>query len=357
MKNIPSEYLPEPSPELEPLSPGAVPFAAAYLDHAHVYGQTSFLKKAGAELRYVYDPNPVKVKTFCEAHPEAQPVNDFRRILDDPAIRLVTAAAIPNRRSEIGCEVMRAGKDYFTDKCPFTTLEQLEETRRAVKETGHRYWVSYGELICSEASWHAGELIRRGVIGNLVSMVIFGPHRLSAKSRPDWFFRKEQYGGILTDIASHQVAAFLDYAGTTKGRVLHARVANLANPEYPELEDFGQATFSVGERGISCYSQVDWFTPDGLKVFGDGRTFVTGTKGTIELRKYVDVARGSGGRLFLVTDTGEWEIPCAGQVYLPFHDLMLRDILYKTDRAMPQEKTFAIAELSMQAQKMADEAR
>lgn len=195
------------------------------------------------------------------------------------------------------------------------------------------------------------------MIGDLISIVIFGPHRLSAKSRPDWFFRKEQYGGILTDIVSHQVAAFLDYAGTPSGEVLHARVDNLANPGYPELEDFGQATFAVGERRISCYSQVDWFTPGGLSVFGDGRTFITGTKGTIEIRKYVDPARGKGGSLFLITDTDEWEIPCAGQVYLPFHDRMVRDILQGTDHAMPQEMTFAIAELSMRAQLMADEAR
>lgn len=348
-----NDYLPPQITPPDPLSPGSLIFAASHLDHGHIHGQIANLKRVGATLRYVYDPDPAKVKACVERNPEVQVVDDFQRILDDPQISLVTSAAIPNERGPIGCRVMRAGKDYFTDKCPFTTLEQLAEAREVATATGRRYWVNYGELISSEAAWHAGELVKSGAIGDIVHMAIFGPHRLGASKRPDWFFKKQQYGGIITDIASHQVAQFIHYTGAESAEVLHARVGNFTQPAYPELEDFGEAVFKLN-TGTSCYSRVDWLTPDGLSVWGDGRTFIVGSKGTIEVRKQVDLARGVGARVFLVTAAGEFDIPCKGKVYLPFYDQLVRDVQERTDTAMPQDTVFLMAELALQAQALAD---
>src|SRR5690606_38515648 len=138
----------------------------------------------------------------------------------------------------------------------------------------------------SETATYAGDLIEQGAIGDVVHMHIMGPHRLGAGARPEWFFQKARYGGILTDIASHQFDQFLHYGKASGGMIEFARVDNFANPQYPELEDFGEAILRL-DSGISCYSRVDWFTPDGLRTWGDGRTFIVGTKGSIELRKYV----------------------------------------------------------------------
>ena len=61
------------------------------------------------------------------------------------------------------------------------------------------------------------------------------------------------------------------------------------------------------------YIRVDWFTPDGLPTWGDGRLFLLGTEGTIELRKYIDIAgRPGGDHLFLVDRDGIRHIDCAG---------------------------------------------
>ena len=35
--------------------------------------------------------------------------------------------------------------------------------------------------------------------------------------------------------------------------------------------------------------RLDWFTPDGLPDWGDGRLFLVGTEGTLELRKNLDL--------------------------------------------------------------------
>ena len=264
-------------------------FAAMALDHGHIYGQCNGLIEAGAELRYVFDPDPQKVEAFCGKFPQAKPLRSEAELLEKDDIKLVAAAAVPCERGPIGLRVMDAGKDYFTDKTPFTQLAQLEAARTKVRETGRKYMVYYSERLHVECAVFAGQLIEQDAIGRVVQVMGFGPHRLSAPSRPAWFFEKAKYGGILCDIGSHQFDQFLHFAGAKDARVVHAAVANYNNKQYPELEDFGQANL-VADNGATNYIRIDWLTPDGLRTWGDGRTFILGTRGYIELRKYINVA-------------------------------------------------------------------
>ncbi|MFS0820132.1 Gfo/Idh/MocA family protein [Bacillus sp. 1P02SD] len=332
---------------------GEFPIAAVALDHGHINGMCNGLVEAGATLKWVYDPDPEKVEKFIEAFPEVQVAESLEQVLEDKEIKLVAAAAIPNKRSELGIKVMEAGKDYFTDKTPFTSLEQLEETKKVVERTGQKYMVYFSERLHVEAAVFAGDLIKQGAIGRVIQVTGFGPHRLNADSRPDWFFKKEQYGGILCDIGSHQIEQFLYYTGNEDATVLHSKVGNYNNPEYPELEDYGDATL-VGENGATFIFKVDWFTPDGLGTWGDGRTFITGTEGTIELRKYIDVAKNeSGDHLFLVNKEGEKHYELRGEVGFPFFGQLILDCVNRTENAMTQEHAFKAAELCLKAQKQA----
>ncbi len=345
----------KPSPVVEK---GEFPIAATRLDHGHINGQCNGLVEAGAELRYVYDPDPAKIEAFCQRFPGVKPVENEDQILNDPEIKLVAAAAIPNERGPLGLRVMDAGKDYFTDKTPFTTFDQLEAARKKTAETGRKYMVYFSERLHVECAMFAGDLIDQGAIGRAFQVVGFGPHRIGDPSkRPDWFYKKEQYGGILTDIGSHQCEQFLHYTGATDGNVNSARVANFNHPDYPEFEDFGEASL-VGENGASFYFRVDWFTPDGLSAWGDGRTFIFGTKGFIELRKYVDIANDrKGDQLYLVNEEGEQRMDVSGKVGYPFFGKLIIDCLNRTEDAMTQEHAFKAAELCLKAQDYADKNR
>ena len=332
---------------------GEFQIAAAALDHGHIFGMCNGLVEGGATLKWVYDPDPKKVAAFLEAFPGVGVAESLEQVLNDPEIKLVAAAAIPSERSALGNKVMKAGKDYFTDKTPFTTMGQLEETKKVVIETGQKYMVYFSERLHVESAVFAGQLIKEGAIGKVIQVTGFGPHRLNAPSRPDWFFKKDQYGGILCDIGSHQIEQFLYYTDNKNARVLHSKVGNYNNPEYPELEDYGDATL-VGDNGATFYFKVDWFTPDGLRTWGDGRTFITGTEGTIELRKYIDVAREeSGDHLYLVNSDGEKHYELAGQVGFPFFGELIKDCLNRTEHAMTQEHVFKAAELCLTAQEEA----
>jgi len=335
------------------VGPGEFAFAAAYLEHGHIYGQCNGLIEAGAQLRWVYDSDPKKVEAFLGKYPHTPVARSFDEILDDPAVKLVAAAAIPSERGAIGGRVMAAGKDYFTDKTPFTAFDQLAAARRATAATKRKYMVYFSERLHVESAMHAGDLVQAGAIGRVLQVLGLGPHRLNKPSRPAWFFEKARYGGILCDIGSHQFEQFLFFSGATDATVSHAAIANFANPDTPEFEDFGEASL-LGNNGTSNYVRVDWFTPGGLSTWGDGRTVILGTKGYIELRKYVDIARDrSGDNLYLVDDQGEKYLNVTGKVGFRFFGELILDCLNRTEIAMTQEHVFKAAELCLRAQEMA----
>ena len=346
-------YAPKGKPN-QVVKKGEFPIAAVALDHGHINGMCNGLIEAGATLKWVYDPDPIKVSEFLAAFPGVEVARSLEEVLQDKQIRLVAAAAVPSQRCALGLKVMQADKDYFTDKCPFTTLGQLDSAREMVKRTGRKYMTYFSERLHVEAAVYAGQLIEQGAIGRVLQVMGMGPHRLNAPTRPEWFFKKEKYGGILCDIGSHQIEQFLFYANAEDAQVTYARIANHNHGAYPELEDFGEAAL-VAPNGASQYFRVDWFTPDGLSTWGDGRTFILGTQGYIELRKYANIATGDGSdQVFWVDNGGEHRFSAAGKVGFPFFGELILDCLNRTENAMTQEHAFKAAQLCMQAQQMAE---
>ena len=342
-------YAPQGKPR-PVVRPGEFVFAAAHLDHGHIYGQCNGLLEAGAQLKWVYDPDPARLATFRSKYPQARVARSLDEILLDPAVQLVAAAAITSERGPLGCRVLRAGKDYFTDKAPFTTLAQLAEAQAAVAATGRKFMVYFSERLHVESAAFAGELVQGGAIGRVLQVMCIAPHRLSKATRPAWFFERARYGGILCDLGSHQIEQFLFYTGSTDAVVTSAAVANYANPDRPELEDFGEASL-VGNGGASGYLRVDWFTPDGLPTWGDGRTIILGSSGYIELRKYIDVARDDrGDHVYIVDAQGARHLNVAGTVGFPFFGQLVLDCLHRTETAMTQAHAFKAAELCLRAQ-------
>lgn len=349
-----SNYMPagKPSPVVKP---GEFIFAMVGLEHGHVGGMSNGLLEAGATLKWIYDPDPQKAAQYQKRYPHARIASSEEEVLCDKDVALVASAAVTSKRCELGLRVMDAGKDYFTDKAPLTTLEQLSQAKQKVKETGRKYAVYYSERLHVEDAVFAGQLIEQGAIGRVIQTIGMGPHRLSASTRPDWFFQKDMYGGILCDIGSHQIEQFLFYTGAADASVVRSQIANYAHPQYPELDDFGDAVL-VADNGATGYFRVDWFTPDGLSTWGDGRTVILGTDGYIELRKYVDIGRrDSGGSVYLVNQREEAVLDVKGKVGYPYFGQLILDCLNRTEHAMTQEHAFKAAELCVKAQMQAAE--
>jgi predicted dehydrogenase len=327
-------------------------FAAIGLDHRHIYHQVGRLLALGAKCKgYHARDSAAPLQGFVERFPDLERVTDPQALLDDPEVQLIVSAGIPGERADIAIAAMRHGKDVMVDKAGVITAAQLEAVRATQRATGRIYSIDFSERFEVRAVTRAAELVQSGAIGRVVQTAGFGPHRLNRHTRPDWFFQRAHTGGILIDIASHQIDQFLFFTGSSDAEIVASAVANYVNPDVPEFEDFGEILLR-SEQG-NGYIRVDWYTPDGLANWGDGRLIILGTEGYIELRKYIDVAGRDGtDHLFLVTNQETRYIDCR-DAPLPYYERLRNDIFDRTETAMPQAHCFKVCELALRAQAQA----
>lgn len=327
-------------------------FGVVGIDHPHIYGQTDAVIRGGGELVWIHSLDPALLKQFTQRYPQAKIARTEDEVLQDPSIQLVLSSIVPDQRAPLGVRVMQHGKDYMSDKPGITTLEQLAEVRKVQARTKRIYSIMYSERHENQATVKAGELAMAGAIGKVVQTVGLGPHRISLNSRPPWFWDKARYGGILVDIGSHQVDQFLYFTKSTKADVLSSQIANVKYREkYPKFEDFGDMT--LRGNGGSGYIRNDWYTPDGLSTWGDGRLVILGTEGYMEVRKNNDITRAPGGsHLYFVDQKETRYIDCSRQD-LPYGRLLVDDVLNRTETSMPQVHVLLAMELALKAQKQA----
>lgn len=327
-------------------------FSVIGINHGHIYGMTDAVTRGGGQLVSFYAKEADLAAAFVKKYPFVRQVKSEKEILEDNSIQLILSSGIPVDRAPLGIEVMKHGKDYLVDKPGIITLDQLAEVRKVQKETKRIYSIMYSERLENKATVRAGEMIKEGVIGNVIQTIGLGPHRMSPASRPAWFFDKKYYGGIITDIGSHQFDQFLFFTGSTVAEVVCSQIANVHFPQYPEFEDFGDVMMK-GNQGAG-YLRVDWFTPDGLNSWGDGRLTILGTEGYIEIRKNIDIATDhpGGSHLYLVNQKETRYIDCSKGT-LPFGGQFVDDVLNRTETAMTQEHCFLATELALKAQKYA----
>lgn len=341
-------------PFREPMPPAnSIRFSVIGLNHGHIYSQVEAVIRGGGQLVAFYAKELELIEAFTKRHPQAKLARSEKEILEDSSIQLIVSASIPVDRAPLGIQAMKNGKDFLVDKPGITTLAQLAEVKKVQKETKRIYSIMYSERLENKATVKAGELVKAGAIGKVVQTIGMGPHRMNIKTRPTWFFDKAFYGGIICDIGSHQCDQFLYFTGSTSAEIVSSQTGNIRYTEYPKFEDFGDLT--VRGNGGTGYVRVDWFTPDGLNTWGDGRLTILGTEGYIEIRKNIDIAgRDGGSHLFLVDNKETRYIDCSA-VALPFGEQLVSDIVNRTETAMGQAHCFLATEIALKAQKQATE--
>jgi predicted dehydrogenase len=348
----------QPDQNAETAPKHSIKFAVCGMSHDHIYGMVGAIQRGGGVLVAAYGAEPDKLANFKKRFPDVKMVSSEDAILNDPSIQLVLSSTIPDQRAPLGIRVMKKGKDYLSDKPGATSLEQIDEIRKTIAQTKRIYGILYSERFEVKAAVKAGDLVKAGAIGRVIQTINIAPHQIvqhgmdpyagGAGGRPDWFWDPARYGGILTDIGSHQVDQFLFYTGSTQAEVVASQVANVNHPQKPKFQDFGDMMLR-GDRGFG-YVRLDWFTPDGLGTWGDGRLFILGTEGYIEVRKYVDVARSKqGNNLFIVDKKQQRFIDC-NNVTLPFGAQFVSDVVNRTHTAQDQTQCLLAAELVVRAQ-------
>jgi predicted dehydrogenase len=334
------------------LSAPAIRFVALGLAHNHVYDMTHRLLDAGAVLVAGWDAAPENLAAFGNAFPQADTTRTGDDLLEDHTVDLVVCAAVHDQRAALGMHAMRNDKDFLCAKPGFTTPAQLAEVRALSVTTRRRYVVYFSERFSNPATVLAGNLVQAGAIGRVVHTAGFGPHRLLGRvERPAWVFQHARYGGILNDLASHQIDQFLFFTGSRQAEIVASAVANHAHPQLADFEDYGEIL--LRSKSATGFIRVDWLSPNGLATWGDVRLFLLGTAGYIELRKTRDLqGRAGTDHLFLVDGAGERYFQ-ATATPLPFMQDLLTDLRERTELAVAQEHIFQVSELALRAQTQA----
>ena len=325
-------------------------FAAIGLDHRHIYDLAAGLIEAGAACAgyWPVTTDPRVLEGFRKRFPEVPAVEDRAALMRDPSVDVVCCAAVPCDRATIAIEAMRAGKDVMVDKPGVITTAALADVERAVNETGRIFSICFSERLITPASEVAARLVADGAIGRVIQTVGLGPHRFNRAIRPAWFFDPAQAGGILADIASHQIEQFLFYSGSDDAEIVHATIGKFGTADFPAFQDFGEVVLR-SERATG-YMRLDWFTPDGLPTWGDGRFTILGTGGYIELRKNIDIeGRPGTDHLFMADQKGTRYIDCSKEPVSYFRKFAA-DVRDRTETAMTQRHVFTVCRLALEAQ-------
>lgn len=326
-------------------------FAVIGLEHRHAYDLAAYLIAAGMECAG-YWPETTDghvLSGFRKRFPQLPEIADKERLLDDPTVQVIVTAAIPSERAAIAIDAMRRGKDVMADKPGVTTFDQLAAVEATVRETGRIFSICFSERFLVPSIERALALVRGGAIGRVVHTTGLGPHRLNKAIRPAWFWDRAAYGGILVDIASHQLDQFILFTGSQQPQVVAASAGGFVTGN--DFEDFGEIVLRGEQAG--GYVRVDWFTPDGLPTWGDGRLTVLGTEGTIEVRKYLDIeGRAGTDHLFLSDGKGTRYMHCEHEPLTYFRNFA-HDVAARTETAMPQAHCFTVCRLALEAQAMA----
>lgn len=334
--------LPEVAPRIK--------FAAIGINHGHIHSLIETVTRGGGQFVSFFAKEADLAADFAKRYPQAKLARSEKEILEDKSIQLIVSAAIPDERASIAIDAMRHRKDFLVDKPGVATLEQLAEVKRVQKETARIFSILFGRFE-NAATIKAGDLVKAGAIGKVIQTIALAPHRMSPKSRPEWFFDTKHYGGIINDLGSHQFDEYLFFTGSSKAEIVASQTGNVNHPKYPHFEDFGDVMLR-GDKGTG-YLRVDWFTPDGLQTWGDDRLTILGTDGYIEIRKNIDIAgREGSNHLFLVNQKETRYFNCSNNP-LPYGQLLVDDIIHRTQTAMPQEHCFFATELGLKAQKQA----
>jgi predicted dehydrogenase len=328
----------------------AVRFTVVGIEHLHAFELVDGLLGAGAvDVGHAARPGPLL--DMYEQWRTDSPRLDTDEALTRGDVDLVVLAGVPAERAAHAITALDAGRSVLSDKPGVTTLDQLTDVIAAEMYGDQRWWVLFSERFGNRAVTEAIARAHAGAIGRIVDVVGLGPHTLAADSRPDWFWSPAQSGGILGDIATHQIDQFcatVDPACETEIHVTSSSVGNVACPDHPEMEDIGRLSLEGG--GATGNHRVDYLTAAGLGSWGDCRLMITGTEGTLEVRANIDPTGDDGGEHLIQVDaSGTTRIDTSG-VAIDWAQRLLADLVDGGDRLMSAAHVHRVCRLALTAQ-------
>lgn len=243
-----------------------VEYAVREVDQRPEFGLVGVSDESAAVARRYGEPRGAAVFT------------DHREMLQSVKPEIVVASGIYGRRSAVIVDALDAGCHVVADKPLCTTVAGLEEIRSARRRARGSLTLLLDKRFLPETV-AALQLVESGALGTVVEVSSTGPHKLNPESRPAWFFDRSTYGGILSDLVTHDIDLALQFTRAASGTISGA-VAGLF-PGKPEFSLSGVATVRSPEQLMIL--EANWLTPAMSSVHGDYHMRVIGTEGVADL--------------------------------------------------------------------------
>lgn len=273
-------------------------FAIIGCQHAHIGIFLKEMLELGHECAGIYEQDNLQL---------AGRLSDTYRVplagrldaLLGAAVEVVGCAAVNNRKMDVVERCERHGIHVMVDK-PAATDEDGLRRLRAVTERGR---IQVGMLLTERfrpSVVALKRLIDGGELGRLVQLQIRKPHRLNPAERPAWHFDPAQSGGIVVDLLVHDFDLLRWLTGSELLEVSGFKTKR-GLPEYPQFYDAASAQALLAD-GTTAQLYADWHTPAKSWTWGDCRIFVSGTRGSAEVRLEGDPLIAQEELLLAVTD-------------------------------------------------------
>lgn len=236
-------------------------------------------RRRDIELIAISEPDP-KIRSWYASNLSVPGYADHRELLDAVTVDVLGIGAIYSDRGRIARDALLAGVHVLADKPLCTTLADLDAIERAWESSGRQLSIAF-EKRFYPPTMAASRLVAEGELGELVMISSSAPHKLSRERRPDWMFDRSLYGGIINDLAVHDIDLLLQFSGARSGR-LWAFAGNRGNADRPDFEDHALVTLRADD-GLLASIEASWLSPEAAAYHGDYRMRIVGTNGTAEM--------------------------------------------------------------------------
>ncbi len=164
--------------------------------------------------------NAEKVRELAALHNVDHWSTDLDAVINDHSVDVVFDASMTNLRAATLKKAMAAGKHIFTEKPTAETLQEAVELARIARDAGVTAGVVHDKLYLPGLV-KLRRLVEEGFFGRILSIrgefgywVFEGD--IQAAQRPSWNYRKEDGGGMTTDMFCHWNYVLEGIIGTVK---------------------------------------------------------------------------------------------------------------------------------------------
>ncbi|MBN1371711.1 MAG: Gfo/Idh/MocA family oxidoreductase [Anaerolineaceae bacterium] len=302
------------------------------LPHARVAGISPGGAAEGVEF--------LNAALHCMGH-EPRLYAEYRQMLDRERPDLLCVIGPFERHAEMCLEAFARGIPVLCEKPVALTLDELARLRDAWQVNPVPFASLMG-MRFESPFYTLFQAVKAGVIGDPRLIQAQKSYRLGA--RPDYYFRRETYGGTIPWVGSHAVDLIHWLSGQRFESVFATHSAQ-NNAGYGTMEVSAQMQF-VLSGGVAASASLDYLRPSGAPSHGDDRARVAGTLGVIEAR---------AGRVWLIDAQGERELA------LREPPSLLADFVAQVEGSgegmQDGAQTLAVTEACLLARQSADEGR